>query len=177
MDGTLKDGPLGSEKTGRPTISEGATQTTTVKVPKGTASLDVAIGGVSDDGSDLDLAVYDSHGTQVAQDADADSDESVSIANPAAGTYTIEVFAFKAPAGSTAYDYRDAFFSTTLGSLKADGSKAVKLGTGASRKVSAHVTPTAVPGKDRRLIGEVRLVNKLGTVVETGAVAIAKVTR
>ena len=47
-----------------------------------------------------------------AQAADGDSEESVSIANPPAGTYTVEVDGYAVPAGTTAYDYRDVFYST-----------------------------------------------------------------
>ena len=47
---------LGARRPGRPS-SEGETQTTTVEVPAGAKSLDVAIGNVSDAAADLDLAV------------------------------------------------------------------------------------------------------------------------
>jgi hypothetical protein len=89
VNGTLKGGTLGSSQTRRPTIADHGTQTTTVVVPKGATSLNVAIGGVFDGRADLDLAVYDADGNLVAQDADGDSEESVSLAEPAAGTYTI----------------------------------------------------------------------------------------
>ncbi|MFE7278291.1 S8 family serine peptidase, partial [Streptomyces sp. NPDC057623] len=58
VHGTIEGGPLGSAKTARPTVATGATQTTTVVVPKGTTSLDVAIGSPSDSSADLDLMVY-----------------------------------------------------------------------------------------------------------------------
>ena len=45
----------------------------------------------------------------------------MSIPNPEAGTYTVEVDGYSVPAGSTAYDYLDVFFSAALGTL--DGAR------------------------------------------------------
>ncbi|MFE7277099.1 S8 family serine peptidase [Streptomyces sp. NPDC057623] len=177
VDGTLKGGTLGSSKTARPTIADGATQTTTVEVPEGATSLDVAIGSPADNAADLDLMVYDAKGDLVGSDADADAEESVSVADPAAGTYTIEVLAYDVPSGSTAFDYRDVFFSTALGSVTPDGSGSVRLGTGAATTVSAHVTATATVPEGRDLFGEVHLVNDRGTAVGEGTVTIGKVTQ
>jgi hypothetical protein len=39
----------------------------------------------------------------------------VSTPNPAADTYTVVVDGFAVPAGTTAYDYRDVFYSPALG--------------------------------------------------------------
>ncbi|MFF1603575.1 S8 family serine peptidase [Streptomyces mirabilis] len=176
LDGTLKGGPLGSSKTARPTIAGGATQTSTVEVPAGAASLDVAIGNVSDTAADLDLTVYDSAGKQVAQSADGDSEEAVSIPNPAAGTYTIEVVGYSVPSGSTAYDYRDVFFSSALGSVKVDESTPVKLATGGTATVSGEVTAAAPAPEGREFFGRVQLVNARGTAAGLGSVKIEKVT-
>ncbi|MDO0913706.1 S8 family serine peptidase [Streptomyces sp. DT2A-34] len=176
VEGTLRGGTLGSSKTARPTIADGETQTSTIEVPEGTTSLDVAIGKVSDLASDLDLNVYDAEGKLVGQSADGDSEEAVSIANPAAGKYTVEVVGFKVPSGSTAYDYRDAFFSSALGSITADDSTPVKLGTGDSAKVAANVTVARAVPEGRQLFGEVRLVNTRGTTAGVGGVTIEKVT-
>ncbi|WP_089107474.1 S8 family serine peptidase [Streptomyces hyaluromycini] len=177
LDGKLVGGPLGSSKTARPAIKEGETQTTTVTVPEGATSLDVAIGNVSDASADLDLTVYDASGTQVAQSADGDSEEAVSVASPAAGTYTIEVVGYSVPSGSTDYDYRDVFFSAALGSVTVDGSTPVKLGTGASATVTGQVTAAAAAPEGREFFGRVQLVNTLGTAAGTGSVKIEKVTQ
>ncbi|MGN9755414.1 S8 family serine peptidase [Streptomyces sp. SD31] len=176
VEGNLKGGALGSSKTARPTIADGETQTSTVEVPEGTTSLDVAIGKVSDLASDLDLNVYDAEGELVGQSADGDSEEAVSIANPAAGKYTVEVVGFEVPSGSTEYDYRDAFFSSALGSVTVDESTQVKLGTGDSAKVAANVTVARAVPEGRQLFGEVRLVNTRGTTAGVGGVTIEKVT-
>ncbi|MEV8538965.1 S8 family serine peptidase [Streptomyces sp. NPDC051572] len=176
LTGTLKGGPLGSSLTARPTITEGVTQTTTVDVPAGATSLDVAIGNVSDTAADLDLTVKNAAGTVVGQSADGDSEESVSIANPAAGTYTVEVAGYSVPSGSTAYDYRDVFFSPALGTVTVDGSTPVKLATGASATVSGSVTALAPAPEGREFFGQVQLVNARGTVAGLGSVKIEKVT-
>ncbi|MFD7877674.1 S8 family serine peptidase [Streptomyces sp. NPDC059766] len=176
LDGTLVGGPLGSAKSARPAIKEGETQTTTVEVPAGAKSLDVAIGNVSDTSADLDLTVYDASGKQVAQSADGDSEESVSIASPAAGTYTIAVAGYSVPAGSTDYDYQDVFFSAALGSVSVDASAPVKLGTGASASVSGSVTALAPAPEGREFFGQAQLVNARGTVAGIASVKIEKVT-
>ncbi|WP_030609855.1 S8 family serine peptidase [Streptomyces fulvoviolaceus] len=176
IDGKLVGGPLGSSKTDRPTIADAATQTTTVEVPEGAASLDVAIGNVSDASADLDLTVYDSTGAVVGQSADGDSEETVSVASPAAGTYTIEVVGYSVPAGSTEYDYQDVFFSSSLGTVTVDESTPVKLATGDSTTVSASVTAAAAAPEGREFFGQVQLVNAKGTVAGLGSVKIEKVT-
>ncbi|PIM73589.1 serine protease [Streptomyces sp. JV178] len=177
VDGTLKGGALGSSKTARPTIKNGETQKSTIEVAEGATSLDVALGGVSDAAADLDLTVYDAQGKVVGQSADPDSDESVSLADPAAGTYTVEVVAYAVPSGSTAYDYRDVFFSSALGTVAVDESAPVALGRGDSAKVSASVTVARAVAEGREVVGEVRLVNPRGTTVGVGDVTVEKVTR
>ncbi|MEU0002762.1 S8 family serine peptidase [Streptomyces sp. NPDC006314] len=176
LDGKLVGGPLGSSKTARPSIKEGEKQTTTVTVPAGAKSLDVAIGSVSDAAADLDLAVYDASGKEVGKSADGDSEEAVSVPSPAAGTYTIEVVGYAVPSGSTGYDYRDVFFSSTLGTVTVDGSAPVTLGTGDSATVTGQVTAAAEAPAGREFFGRVQLVNARGTVAGTGSVKIEKVT-
>ncbi|MFJ5529063.1 S8 family serine peptidase [Streptomyces sp. NPDC093261] len=176
LDGRLVGGPLGSSKTARPTIKGGETQTSTVEVPAGATSLDVAIGNVSDAAADLDLTVYDASGKQVAQSADGDSEESVHIASPAAGTYTVAVAGYSVPSGSTAYDYQDVFFSPALGQVTVDDATPVKLGTGDSATVSGSVTAAAAAPEGREFFGQVRLVNARGTVAGVGSVKIEKLT-
>ncbi|MFG2927262.1 S8 family serine peptidase [Streptomyces achromogenes] len=176
LDGTLTGGPLGSAESARPAIKEGETRTTTVTVPAGATSLDVAIGRVSDAAADLDLAVYDASGQEVGKSADGDSEEAVSVPSPAAGTYTIEVVGYAVPSGSTDYDYRDVFFSSALGSVTVAGSAPVHLATGASATVGAQVTAAAEAPAGREFFGRVQLVNARGTTAGTASVKIGKVT-
>ncbi|MEU1015571.1 S8 family serine peptidase [Streptomyces sp. NPDC005898] len=175
IDGKLKGGPLGSSRSARPTIAQGATQTSTVVVPEGAERLDVVIGSPADIAADLDLSVK-KDGKVVGSSAEGDSEESVSLAKPAAGTYTIEVVGYSVPTGSTAYDYRDVFFSDALGKVAVDESKTVKLGTGASAQVEAKVEAKAPAAEGRELFGEVSLLNAGGTVAGNGSVKIEKVT-
>ncbi|MFD8263259.1 S8 family serine peptidase [Streptomyces griseoluteus] len=176
LDGKLAGGPLGSAKSARPAIKEGETATTTVDVPAGAKSLDVAIGKVSDPAADLDLTVYDASGKVVGTSADGDSEEAVSVPSPAAGTYTVEVVGYSVPAGSTDYDYRDVFFSDALGAVTVDGSAPVKLATGASATVTGQVTAAAEAPAGREFFGRVQLVNARGTVAGTASVQIGRVT-
>ncbi|WP_217238357.1 S8 family serine peptidase [Streptomyces sp. AC555_RSS877] len=176
IDGKLAGGPLGSAKSARPTIADGETHTTTVTVPAGAKSLDVAIGNVSDAAADLDLVVYDAAGEEAGSSADGDSEESVSVAAPAAGTYTIKVIGYAIPAGTTAYDYQDVFFSAALGSVTVDDSTPVKLATGASATVSGSVTAAAAAPEGREFFGQVQLLNARGSVAGIGSVKIEKVT-
>ena len=175
VDGKLAGGPLGSALNARPTIEDLAVQTTTVEVPEGAASLDVSIGNVSDTAADLDLYVYDADGNEVALSADGDSEEAVSIASPAAGTYTVQVVGYAIPAGTTAYDYQDVFYSSALGSIQVADTP-VKLGTGASTTVSGNIVASAVAPEGREFFGQVSLVNAHGTVAGIGNVKIEKVT-
>ncbi|MFG3150762.1 S8 family serine peptidase [Streptomyces sp. NPDC048219] len=175
LEGKLVGGPLGSAETSRPTIAQGETRTTTVEVPEGAASLDVAIGGVSDAASDLDLTVYDEDGDVAGQSADGDSEESVSIPSPAAGTYTVEVAGYSVPSGTTEYDYRDVYFAASLGSVTVDDSAPVELGTGESATVSGSATALAAAPEGREFFGQVQLVNARGTVAGLGSVRIGKV--
>nr|WP_203827857.1 S8 family serine peptidase [Actinoplanes palleronii] len=172
---TPQGGSLGSSSSQRPTIAQGAVQDFTVTVPEGAARLDVAIGNPADPAADLDLTVYDQNGVQVAVQADGDSEEAVSIASPAAGTYTVEIAGYSVPSGSTAYDYRDAYYSTALGTV-AVPSTPIVLGVGASATVTGAVTVAAVPPAGRHLSGEVQFVTDEGAVVGRGTVAIGAVT-
>ncbi|QES52584.1 serine protease [Streptomyces venezuelae] len=173
--GKLKGGALGSAKVAKPTISEHETQTSTVTIGEGVSRLDIAIGNVSDAAADLDLDVY-KDGVKVGSSADGDSEESVSLANPAAGTYTIEVIGYAIPAGTTTYDYRDVFFSAALGSVQVDEAATVNLGNGATAPVSANVLVNSAAPEGRQFFGQVQLLNARGTAAGTGSVQIEKVT-
>ena len=83
---------------------------------------------------------------------------------------------YAVPSGSTAYDYRDVFFSSALGTVSVDDSTPVKLATGASATVSGSVTAAAAAPEGREFFGQVQLVNARGTVAGLGSVKIEKVT-
>ncbi|QQC89319.1 S8 family serine peptidase [Streptomyces alfalfae] len=175
VDGHLKGGSLGSAKSARPSIAQGAVQTSTVVVPAGAERLDVVIGSPADIAADLDLTLK-KDGAVVGSSAEGDSEESVSLTKPAAGTYTIEVTGYSVPSGTTAYDYRDVFFSGALGSVTVDEAQQTKLGNGESAQVEAKVEAKAPAAEGRELFGEVSLVNARGTAAGSGSVKIEKVT-
>ncbi|WP_175411968.1 S8 family serine peptidase [Streptomyces sp. TRM64462] len=175
IDGKLKGGSLGSAKVARPTIGHHAEQRTTVEIPEGVERFDVAIGNVSDKAADLDLIVL-RDGVQVGSSADGDSEESVSLVKPAPGTYTIVVDGYAVPAGETAYDYKDVYFSSALGEVRVDESKSVSLANGASAAFGAEVLVNGAAPEGRQFFGEVSLLNARGTAAGTGSVVIGKVT-
>ncbi|MFF5704243.1 S8 family serine peptidase [Streptomyces sp. NPDC012794] len=173
--GKLAGGPLGSAKVDKPSIATGETKTTEVTVGEGASRLDVAINKPSDTAADLDLEVY-KDGVKVGSSADGDSDETVSLVKPAAGTYTIKVIGYAIPAGTTTYDYRDVYFSAALGSVQVDEATPVSLATGASAAVSAQVLVSGAAPEGRQFFGQVQLLNARGTAAGTGSVQIDKVT-
>ncbi|MFD7949201.1 PPC domain-containing protein, partial [Streptomyces sp. NPDC059744] len=176
LAGKLKGGSLGSAKVATPSIKTGDQQVTTVTIGEGVEKLDVAVGGTSDANADIDLYVLDADGTEVGSSTSAGAEESVSLAAPAAGTYTIVVDGYSVPAGTTTYDYRDVYYSPSLGTLKVDESKAVNLARGASAQVGADVVVGGAAPEGRQFFGEVQLVNSRGTAAGTGSVVIEKVT-
>ena len=105
------------------------------------------------------------------------TEESVSLANPAAGTYTVVVDGYSVQAaGGTTYDYKDVYYSSALGTVKVDASKSVDLANGASAPVAAEVVVAGAAPEGRQFFGEVQLLNARGTVAGTGSVLIGAVT-
>jgi hypothetical protein len=171
---TSQGGPLGSAATSRPSISTGKKQTYQVTVPEGATRLDVKIGNTSDPSADLDLYVRKG-GVEVGRSADGDSEEAVSLLNPAAGVYDIEVDGYAVPSGTTQYDYRDVFYSAALGAVSVPDS-AVTLVNGATTTITGSVTAQAAPAAGRQLFGEMVVVTDEGAVVGRGNVAIGAVS-
>ena len=130
----------------------------------------MAIGNTADPAADLDLYVL--RGSDlVGQSADGDSEEAVSLTNPAAGTYTIEVDGYAVPSGTTAYDYRDAFRAPGLGSLSVAGG-AVVLATDEAVGLTGSLTANATAAAGRRLFGEMQLLTAEGASLGTGTVLV-----
>ena len=171
---TPQGGELGSAVSERKSIAAHEVQEFTVTVPAGASRLTATIGRPSDPGADLDLYVYRGT-TKVGQSADGDSEESVTLTNPAAGTYTVQVDGYSVPSGTTEYDYLDVFFSSSLGSLTVPAT-AIDLASGASTPVSGEITANSAPAAGRRLFGEMRVVSDQGAVLGTGSVVVGSVT-
>ncbi|MFE6379872.1 S8 family serine peptidase [Streptomyces roseolus] len=176
LDGKLKGGPLGSQKSETPTIRHHEKQTRTVTIGEGVERLDIAIGNTSDKAADLDLTVL-LNGKQVGQSADGDSEESVSLLKPAAGTYSVVVDGYAVHAeGGTTYDYKDVYYSAALGTVKVDEARTYPLANGASTGVAAEVVVGGPAPEGRQFFGQVQLVNARGTVAGSGSVLIGNVT-
>ncbi len=167
-------GPLGSAVSERPTIADADLLDYEVVVPEGATKLDVSIGNTSDLAADLDLYVY-LDGELVGQSADGDSEESVSIDSPAAGTYTVEVDGYSVPAGTTEFDFRNVFYSPALGTVSVPTST-VDLANGETAEITGTVTAQEAPAVGRQLFGEMTVVTTEGAVVGRGNVLIGAVT-
>jgi hypothetical protein len=98
----------------------------------------------------------------------------VSIPNPAAGTYTIVVDGYAVPAGSTAYDYLDVYYSASLGTVAVPATPKT-LANGASTTITGSVTAAAAPPAGRSLFGQMAVITDEGAVVGRGSVLIGQV--
>ncbi|GHH46926.1 S8 family serine peptidase [Lentzea cavernae] len=178
FNGRLAAGAVGSAKTARPTIANLAQQQYPITVLPGSTRLTVTIGNTADQGADLDLVVYNcTTGSCVAAgtSADADSEESVTITNPAAGQWVALVDGYAVPAGTTEFDYFDVFTSAGLGTLSVTDSNADRA-AGATWNATGVITPLGQPGAGRVLRGELEVRTADNTVVGTGAVIVQAVS-
>ena len=169
---------LGSAKIATPTIADGAQQQTQIAVPAGSATLRVKIGNTSDRNADLDLFLFNCTSgscVQAASSADGDSEEEVTVNNPAAGVWIALVDGFAVPSGSTTFDYLDLFTGASFGSIQVTDTDQERAG-GSSWTVAGTVTPNAAPGAGRVLYGNVRVVTNTGVVVGSGDVIVQSVS-
>jgi hypothetical protein len=169
-----RGGPLGSAMTRRPSIADRGQQAYEVTVPAGVLRLDVSIGAAEDPAADLDLTVLHD-GDVVGMAADGDSEESVSVVQPDAGRYLVVIDGYAVPAGRTAYDYLDVFFSPALGRINVPDVPTT-LDTAGTTTITGTVVAAPSPPAGRRLFGEMTVVTDEGAVVGTGAVSIDEVT-
>jgi hypothetical protein len=169
---------LGSARLATPTIAHLQVQQFPVVVTAGSTSLRATIGSPSDGAADLDLFVFNcTTGTCVlaGQSADGDSEESVTIANPAAGTWVVLVDGFAVPAGTTQYDYVDVFVNPAFGSVVVTDANALRP-SGASWIVPGTVTANAAPATGRVLLGAVQVRTDTNVLVGSGDVIVESVT-
>jgi len=170
---------LGSARIATPTIAHLAQQQFTTTIPAGATSFRATIGSPSDPAADLDLFVFNcTSGTCVlaGQSADGDSEESVTINNPAAGAWVVLVDGFNVPAGSTTYKYIDVFRTTTAqGTIAVTDANALRA-AGTSWTVPASVTANAVPASGRVLYGNVEVRTDQNVLVGSGDVIVQSVT-
>jgi hypothetical protein len=169
---------LGSAFRDRLTIADLAQSQRTVAVTAGTTSLRATIGNTSDLAADLDLFVYNcTTGPCVlaGQSADGDSEESVTINNPAAGNWVVLVDGFSVPSGSTDYDYVNVFTNPAFGSVSVTDANALRP-AGSSWTVPGSVTANAVPDAGRVLLGQVQVRTDTNVLVGQGDVVVEEVT-
>jgi subtilisin family serine protease len=166
---------MGSALLQTPTIAHHAVQEYEVEIPAGASSLRATIGSPSDPAADLDLFVFRPNGTLAGQSADGDSEESVTIADPVAGTWTVMVDGFAVPAGETTYEYIDVFFTTTpMGSIAITDADAVRP-AGASWTVPGTVTANVAAADGRVLYGNVEVRTDANVLVGRGDVIVESV--
>jgi hypothetical protein len=169
---------LGSALRATPSIAHHAQQTFPVVVAAGSTSLRATIGGPSDPAADLDLFVYNcTSGTCVlaGQNADGDSEESVTINNPAAGNWLVMVDAFNVPAGTTTYNYTDVFANPAFGSVAVTDANALRP-AGAVWGVPGSVTANSAPATGRVLLGNVQVRTDTNVLIGSGDVIVQSVT-
>ena len=169
---------LGSAFIDTPTIDNLEQQQFPVTVTAGSSSLRVTIGNTSDHAADLDLFVFNcTTGTCVlaGQSADGDSEESVTIANPAAGLWVALVDGFAVPSGSTTYNYVDVFANAAFGAVSVTDANALRP-AGSSWTVPGSVTANAAPGTGRVLLGNVQVRTDTNVLIGSGDVIVESVT-
>ena len=169
---------LGSAYMDTPTIAHGATQSFNVTVPAGATALRATIGSPSDPAADLDLLVYNCVSgpcVLVGSQADGDSEESVTIANPAAGAWRVDVVGYSVPNGTTTYKYIDVISSAAFGTISVTDANAARA-AGAVWVVPATVTANAVPPAGRVLFGTVQVRTSANVLVGQGDVIVQSVT-
>jgi hypothetical protein len=169
---------LGSAFRATPSIANLEQQVRFVTVAAGSTSLRATIGGTSDPAADLDLYVFDctSGGcNQVAYSADGDAEESVTIANPAAGTWAVLVDGFSVPAGTTTYHYVDVFTNAGLGSVSLTDANAPRP-AGSAWTVPGSLTVNSAPAAGRVLVGNVEVRTDANILVGSGDVVVQSVT-
>jgi len=169
---------LGSANRAKPSIANAAQTEYPVEVSVGSTSLRATIGGTSDPAADLDLVVFNcTTGTCVVagSSADGDSEESVTIANPAAGKWLVLVDGYSVPAGSTTYDYVDVFTNSAFGSVAVTDADAERP-AGSSWTAPVSVTADAAPAAGRVLLSAIQVRTSTNVLVGSGDVVVETVT-
>ncbi|HEU5472075.1 MAG TPA: S8 family serine peptidase [Actinophytocola sp.] len=157
MTGRATGTPLGSARITTPTIANLAQQQFPITVTAGSSRLRVTIGSTSDKAADLDLFVFNCTSGAcllAGQSADGDSEESVTVTNPAAGLWIALIDGFAVPAGTTTYNYVDVFSNAAFGSVAVTDANAVRA-SGASWTVPGVVTVASAPAAGRVLLGNI----------------------
>jgi len=113
--------------------------------------------------------------SDAGSNADGDSEESVTIANPAAGTWAVLVDGFAVPAGTTTYKYVDVFANAAFGSVSVTDANALRP-AGSTWTVPGSVTANAAPAAGRVLLGAVQVRTDTNILIGSGDVIVQSVT-
>jgi hypothetical protein len=98
------------------------------------------------------------------QSADGDSEESVTIGNPAPGVWAVLIDGFAVPAGTTTYNYIDVFPNAAFGSVSVTDANALRP-AGSSWTAAGRV-----------LLGNVQVRTDANVLIGQGDVVIQSVT-
>jgi subtilase family protein len=168
---------LGSAHLDTPKIGNGEQQQVQINVTPGSTSLRTTIGSPSDPGADLDLFLFNcTSGTCVlaAQSAGGSAEESVTVANPAAGVWVALIDGFAVPSGSTTFKYVDVFANPAFGSVAVTDSNSVRP-SGTSWTVPGSVTATSAPTAGRVLLGNIEARTDANVLVGSADVVVQSV--
>ena len=169
---------LGSASIATPSIAHGASQIYNVTVAAGSTSLRATIGSPSDPAADLDLFLYNCTGAScvlAGQSADGDSEESVTVANPAAGAWQVQIDGYSVPAGTTTYNYIDVFTNAAFGTIAVTDANAVRA-AGSSWNPPVAVTALTAPAAGRVLFGTIDVRTDTNLLIGQGQVIVQSVT-
>jgi hypothetical protein len=108
------------------------------------------------------------------QSADGDSEESVTLANPAPGAWRVIVDGFAVPAGTTTFNYIDVFTNAAFGSVAVTDANALRP-SGSVWTVPGTVTANAAPAAGRVLFGNVQVRTDTNILVGSGDVIVQSV--
>jgi len=169
---------LGSAKQAVPSIANEEEQQYPITVTPGSSQLRVKIGSTSDLGADLDLFLLNcTSGSCVlaGQSADGDSEEAVTVNNPAAGQWVALVQGYAVPAGTTTFKYLDVFTNNAFGSVTVTDANASRP-AGSQWTVPGTVTANAAPAAGRVLLGTVEVRTDANILVGSGDVVVQAVS-
>ncbi|HEX6075404.1 MAG TPA: S8 family serine peptidase [Micromonosporaceae bacterium] len=169
---------LGSARTGRFSIDHLEMRQYPVTVTAGSTSLRATIGNPSDPGADLDLYLYNCTSGScrlVRQSADGDSEESVTVNNPAAGAWLVLIDGYAVPEGTTDYDHLDVFTNPGFGSVSVTDANAVRV-PDAEWTVPGAVTADQAPATGRVLLGSVQVRTDGNVLIGSNNVIVESVT-
>ena len=128
--------------------------------------------------ADLDLFLFNCTSgscVQAASNADGDSEESVTEANPTAGLWIALVDGFNVPAGTTTFNYVDVFANPAFGSVAVTDANALRP-AGSSWVVPGSVTANAAAGTGRVLLGNVQVRTDANVLIGSGDVIVQSVS-